>query len=104
MKKEQLKKWRKAMGLTQVQMAELFGCSRWPIMKWEQGITDIPEWVDIITRLISKENLGEINETARKALSNRRNVSQRKAVFGNRQKARAKGVRVKKLSGKDRVV
>jgi transcriptional regulator with XRE-family HTH domain len=98
MKKEQLKKWRKKMGLTQEQMAEFIGHSRWAIMKWEQGITDIPEWVDIIVRLVKKKHIRGINENTRTPLPNRGNVLQGKAVSRHRQKARAVAVRVEGIS------
>jgi DNA-binding XRE family transcriptional regulator len=97
MKKEQLKKWRKKMGLTQEQMAVFIGHSRWAIMKWEQGITDIPEWVDIIVRLVKKKHIRGINENTQRPLSNRGNVSKGKAISRHRPKAGVKAVRVKKL-------
>ncbi len=53
MKKRQFKKWRKDLGLTQPQLAQLLGYERSAIMKWEQGINPVPELVGVIHQLVS---------------------------------------------------
>ena len=41
------------MGLTQPQLAQLLGCEKSTLMKWEQGINPVPELVGVIHQLVS---------------------------------------------------
>lgn len=64
MTKEELKKWRKKMGLTQHELAQLLGYRKYAVMKWEQGKNPVPEWLELIALLIKREH---INAKTRKA-------------------------------------
>lgn len=56
MKPEQLQKWRKRMGMTQADLAEYIGYKRWAVMKWEQGIIEIPKWLQLIMTCLENCN------------------------------------------------
>lgn len=57
MKKEELKKWRSKLGMTQVEFAEFLGYERWAVIKWEQGANPVPKWLDIIRAVKAIETL-----------------------------------------------
>ena len=62
MTKDELKKWRMKLGMTQPQLAELLGYARWAVIKWEQGTNPVPKWLDIIRAVKAIETLtGERN-------------------------------------------
>lgn len=55
MTKTELRQWRKSAGLTQARAAELIGCSRRALQKWEAGQTRIPKSIALAIAATSKK-------------------------------------------------
>lgn len=48
MSPDNLKAWRKTLGLTQEEAAEKFGVSRATVIAWESGAREIPTMIDLV--------------------------------------------------------
>ena len=53
MEAEELIEWRKRLNLTQTKAAELIGCSRRGLQKWEKGESPIPKNIALAVAAIS---------------------------------------------------
>lgn len=53
MKKEELKSWRKSLGMTQVEFSQWIKPKRTPgiVSDWEKGEKPVPEWIDTLKKL-----------------------------------------------------
>jgi DNA-binding XRE family transcriptional regulator len=65
MKKEELKKWRKKLGMTQVELAEFLGCCRWTLIAWEQGKNPVPHTLNIIRAVKAIETLTGVKKNGK---------------------------------------
>jgi transcriptional regulator with XRE-family HTH domain len=52
---ESLAAWRKALGMTQSELAAALGCSRRALTNWEGGIYDVPQYIALACAALAKK-------------------------------------------------
>ena len=63
-----LKAIRKKLKLTQAELADHIGYDTSTVAKWEQGLTSIPKWMDLILAAMRNTN-GKDNGTKQRSTS-----------------------------------